>query len=76
VKKLDAIRHQTNGGGSMNDSWQKPDFEEVAVNGECTAYSGAVGRPDDGGGAGRVAAVAPPAAPAGERVRAPGANGR
>ena len=60
----------------MNDSWHKPDFEEVAVNGECTAYSGAVGRPDDGGGAGQSAVVALPAATAGERVRAPDANRR
>jgi hypothetical protein len=60
----------------VNDSWQKPDFEEVAINGECTAYSGAVGHPDDGGSASQAAAVAPPTAPAGERARAPGANRR
>jgi hypothetical protein len=26
----------------MRHTWQKPDFEEISVSGECTAYSGAM----------------------------------
>jgi len=38
----------------MNRTWVKPSFEEVSVNGECTAYAGAVrvGSNSDGGESG------------------------
>lgn len=27
----------------MNDQWLKPDFQEIGVSGECTAYAGTSG---------------------------------
>ena len=30
----------------MKPAWERPEFREVRVNGECTAYSGAGGGPD------------------------------
>ena len=30
----------------MNEPWEKPLFDEISVNGECTAYVGALRGPD------------------------------
>jgi coenzyme PQQ precursor peptide PqqA len=50
----------------MSSIWETPDFEEIDVGGECTAYAGAK---TDGetAGAGPGAAPVVPAAPSKER---------
>jgi hypothetical protein len=34
-------RSASKGGESMESSWVMPDFEEIGVNAECTAYASA-----------------------------------
>jgi hypothetical protein len=60
----------------MSDIWQKPDFEEVAVNVECTAYSGVVLGQEGGTQAGGSAPMARAAEPSGESASAADAHSR